>query len=141
MARPKGAKNKPKEAPEQKPQEAPQIEVKKHEVTAPEVPTIEQAPKPILNNFIEKPQVKPRKAPKAKPYFKPENIQDPVNAKGLDKKYIVLGLIGVSLIAGFFYKDKLIEKIIEIKTNRMVDKMVSEKITGISINPIGDKKE
>jgi hypothetical protein len=137
MARTKGAKNKPKdettsEAVEVvRTEEKPQIE---------EAPQVEEKPQiKIIEKIIEKepipdkPLRKPRK-PAKKPVLQLEQIQEPVNTKGISKKYVALGLIGVGIVLAYFYKDKILDKYVSWKSNRLMDQISKEGIESVVIN-------
>jgi hypothetical protein len=139
MARTKGAKGKPKDVSEP-------VEVKKSKpvVNVPKPEIVEQ-PKPEVKNFIEKPIPEIKKPIKkravSKPVLQLEQIQEPVNSKGIPKKYVVLGLIGVSVVLAYFYKDKLFSKYVDWKVNREADKLIEEGILDIALHKEGDSKE
>lgn len=138
MARTKGAKNKPKDVSEP-------VTVKKVAEPAPveNVPKtdIQEQPKPEVKDFIEVPLTQPapkpikkRKVNKSKPVLQLEQIQEPVNAGGIPKKFVILGLIGVSIVLGYMFKDKLFDKYVEWKINREADKLIAEGITDLKLD-------
>lgn len=138
MARTKGAKNKPKDTSDavevKRVEETPQIEEKPQIEETPQEPQIKIIEKIIEKEHIpDKPLRKPRK-PAKKPVLQLEQIQEPINTKGISKKYVALGLIGVGIVLAYFYKDKILDKYVSWKSNRLIDQLSKEGIESITFD-------